>query len=250
MDIRTVDANAVSYNGWKISNCRHPQNMTELNRVLGFLFQLKPNLEAVIADARLGTRSPHGYAVFFKTSTSIRRVVAKFQSMVDVTPVIVTPERAKVIGTRTPQPRFQCLGEGDDPIIKLCTRNPRSLPLFIVHPGTERISICPNFFRVKQYSLPRKSCPTLGADGRFRPGDGSLMSNAFAYAVHALVLLYGREFHVTTPADTVDSIYDMQYAVDLNARQSLLNQESYAFYAGGRVPKVFPFFLWEGNVDG
>ncbi|KAL8740768.1 MAG: hypothetical protein Q9184_008456, partial [Pyrenodesmia sp. 2 TL-2023] len=98
---------------------------------------------------------------------------------------------------------------------------------FIVHPGTERISVCPAFFRSTQYNLPQQICPTLGANGKFKPHDGSLMTSAFAFLVYTLMLLYNREFRVTP-----SKLFDMQHAVDLNARQSLLNPESYAFYAG------------------
>ncbi|KAL8750229.1 MAG: hypothetical protein Q9184_006496, partial [Pyrenodesmia sp. 2 TL-2023] len=128
IDVKPINANTFSYNGWEVSNCGQPQNMTpQLNSILGFLLQLKPELEAIITNARQGTHSSHGYAAFFKTSASIRHVIAKYQPMVDVVPVIVTPERAKVIGTRTPQPQFQCLSEGD-PIIEQCNRMPRAGP--------------------------------------------------------------------------------------------------------------------------
>ena len=79
MNMRYIDRNTVSYNGWTISGCGSIPAMTEeLNGVLGFLFQIKPHLEALIADVNLGTRSSHGYTAFFRTSTNIRTVMNKY----------------------------------------------------------------------------------------------------------------------------------------------------------------------------
>ncbi|KAI4246944.1 MAG: hypothetical protein L6R42_009743 [Xanthoria sp. 1 TBL-2021] len=239
VDIRHVDADTVSFNGWEISGCGTPQNMEpKLNGILSFLFKIKPHLEAVVADAQLGTRSSHGYTAFFKTSANVRKVISKYQALVDVNPVLVSAERAKVIGTRTPQPRFQCINENDPgtaDTMDQCNRvlGPGLSPQHpvIVHTGTERISICPSFFTMKKYPPPQQKCPTLGADGKFRPGEGALLTNGFAYMVYALVMMYNRELY-ETHAD-FNAMWDMQYAVELTARQSLLNPESYGFYAGG-----------------
>ncbi|KAL8952140.1 MAG: hypothetical protein Q9222_001917 [Ikaeria aurantiellina] len=228
MNITVKNENTLAFNGWVISNCGNFQTSTKVNSLLGFLYQLKPNVEAIIADARLGTRSPHGYASFFKTATSMRKVIAKYQTLVDVAPVIVSTERTKVIGTHTAQPRFECVEQ-----CVLSAGIPSEHPV-IVHTGTERISICPSFFEVLQYPAAHTNCPSLGSDGKFKPGDGQLLSGGFAFMVHALVLLYSRELYGSLEEKNDFLMRDMQNAVELNARQSLLNPESYGFYAGGK----------------
>ncbi|KAL8722744.1 MAG: hypothetical protein Q9181_007424, partial [Wetmoreana brouardii] len=141
---------------------------------------MKPHLQGVIDDARRGTRSQHGYAAFFKSNINIRKVITKYQSLVDPDPVIVSEERAKIIGTRTPQPRFQCINEGDPKtadVMETCNPN-RQYHLagpVIAFFGTERIAVCPSFFWAPQYPSGEGICPTLGDDGKFKPGDASLL---------------------------------------------------------------------------
>ncbi|KAL8719741.1 MAG: hypothetical protein Q9225_003285 [Loekoesia sp. 1 TL-2023] len=236
LEIQYVNADTISFNGYQISDCGSPQEMPpKLNRLLGFLFQMKPHLEGVINDARLGIRSQHGYKAFFKSSINMRRVVLAYQKVLDAVPVIVSEERAKVIGTHTPQPKFQCVNENDPKtagIMALCRRNhPHEHPI-IVPAGEELIYVCPAFVGFSQYPPPERICPVLGPDGKFRHNDGKLLGNTFAYTVYAMVVMYDRELSETY--DDFNSLRDMQYAVELNPRQSVLNPESYGYYAGGK----------------
>lgn len=239
LDIKYVDADTISFNGYHIYDCGSPQAMPpKLNALLGFLFQMKPHLQGVINDARQGTRSQHGYTAFFKSSINMRRVIAAYQRLVDAAPVIVHEERAKIIGTHTPQPKFQCINENDpntEDVMELCDRGLRhGFPSHnpVIHrPGTELILVCPSFFQLTQYPPPERICPTLGANGKFRRGDYKLLGGAFAYTVYTLVFMYNREMYETY--EDFNSLWDMQYAVELNSRQSVLNPESYGFYAGG-----------------
>ncbi|KAL8879474.1 MAG: hypothetical protein Q9198_002914 [Flavoplaca austrocitrina] len=228
--VSQIDVNTIGYNGWEITGCGDPQVMPpELNDILAFLVILKPGLEAVIADARQGLRSPHGYTAFFKSATNIRQVILRYQMLVDVNPVIVPPERAKVINTHTPQPRFQCINENDPKTAETMEQCKRINQPMIVHNGTELISLCPLFFKLFQYES--QPCPILGGDGRFMPGDGRLMMDAFPFTVLALMQIYNREMG---EAMTIGKGYDMQHAVDLDARQSLHHPENYGYYAGGK----------------
>ncbi|KAL8880644.1 MAG: hypothetical protein Q9192_007975 [Flavoplaca navasiana] len=201
----------------------------KLNDILAFFVILKPGLEAVIADARQGLRSQHGYTAFFKSATKIRQVILRYQALVDVNPVIVSPERAKVINTHTAQPRFQCINESDPKTAETMEQCKRINQPMIVHRGTERISLCPLFFKL--FTYPSKPCPILGGNGRFMPDDGRLMMDAFPYTVLALMQIYNREMG---EAMTSGTGYDMQHAVDLDARQSLHHPENYGYYAGGK----------------
>lgn len=55
------------------------------------------------------------------------------------------------------------------------------------------------------------------------------MINAFPYMVLALMQIYNRDMAMVS--GTGD---DMQYAVDLNAMESMYNAENFGYYAGGQ----------------
>ena len=71
----------------------------------------------------------------------------------------------------------------------------------------------------------------LGRDGKFKPGDGSLLQSLFAYVVYSLVTMYDRALYRTY--HNWDDLWDMQYTVELNSRQSINSAQNYGFYAGG-----------------
>ncbi|KAL9005517.1 MAG: hypothetical protein Q9188_001719 [Gyalolechia gomerana] len=234
-DVKYIDENTTSYNGYRLANCGTSEDVGPgLTSLLGFLIQMKPALESVIDDAKHGPGSAHGYAAFFKSGTNILKVVTAYQRLVDATPVIVSDERAKLIGTHTPQPVLQCIHTNDPQtadILKECDRLVARQQPLIPWPGTEYVSVCPSFFTLTQYPPPEQICPTLGADGRFEPGDGKLMGSGFAQAVYALIIMYNRDLHQTY--ENFGSVFDVRFAVALDSRQSLLNAENYGFYAEG-----------------
>ncbi|KAL8855650.1 MAG: hypothetical protein Q9178_007699 [Gyalolechia marmorata] len=236
MNIRYIDRNTVSYNGWTISGYGSITTMTpELNGILGFLFRIKPHLEVLIADN-----------AFFKTSTNIRTVMNKYRQLLEVGPIIVSAERAKLIGTRIPQPRFQCLREDDsEPTVITNQCNTSGYPA-IVDTGTERIWVCPAFHITPQYPAAKKRGPTLGADGHFKPADASLLNSVYAYMVLALVPIYNRELYMTYT--NFHLLTDMQHAVELSSRQSVLNTESYGFNAGAVQMKCTSFPKTKGRL--
>ncbi|KAL9603535.1 MAG: hypothetical protein Q9179_002152 [Wetmoreana sp. 5 TL-2023] len=264
--VEYVDASTFRYNGYEVTGCVNLQSENasvygpearRLSGILSFLQQMKPHLQGVIDDARRGTRSQHGYAAFFKSNFNMRKVIAKYQQLLDASPVIVSEERAKIIGTRTPQPIFHCINEGDPKtadIMELCNQNSRygiTDPIIVLS-GTERIVICPSFFAVMQYPPAERICPTLGNNGKFKAGDGSLMQGGFQYVVYNLVLMYNWELYSTHI--NLDTLSDMQSAVELNSRQSLLNPESYGYYAGDVPPRpllemVTMTELWHANAQ-
>ena len=244
LDSKLVSDNAFLYNGYHIHNCGNPTNQTSrAYHLLGFLSYMKPQLERIIADARQGRNSKHGYTAFFKTNVNIRKVVHIFESLVDAKPIIVSKERAKLTyqGSRTPQPMLQCTSEGDAASVvawELC-KSPNKMPIK-AGPGTEVMAICPNFFKTsstpasgpwwtRHYARP-VDCPAL-SDGEFVFNDFALMGSMFAFVVYNLVVLNNREMYETYV--DWDHLWDMQYAVDLNSRESMLNAASFGYYAGG-----------------
>ncbi|KAI4222341.1 MAG: hypothetical protein L6R36_006226 [Xanthoria steineri] len=202
------------------------------------------------------------YAAFFKTTTSMRKVINKYEILKDASPVIVSSERARIIGKHTAQPRFQCIDENDlnqADIRAQCmplgtTSGFESRPPLVVFPGTEIIAVCPSFFQLNQYRQPQREggsallCPPLGGDGKFPPGNGVLLISGFGYAIHALVLLKNRE--LWDGRVNWNQIFDIQHAVELSARYSLLNAESYAFYAGAVQAGCTTFPKMKGRFDG
>ena len=122
--------------------------------------------------------------------------------------------------------------------MKACTVDPTSTPI-IIWPGTEMMAICPSFFQMKQYPTTEQGCPTLEG-GKFRPHDGKLIQSLFAYVVFHLIVMYNRDMYETYHEWTTQD--DMQYAVELSSRQSLLHATNYGYYAGGRLLALRPLF--------
>ncbi|KAL8803582.1 MAG: hypothetical protein Q9182_003087 [Xanthomendoza sp. 2 TL-2023] len=254
MDIKYIDGSTISFKGWHLTGCvNHRVRGPRLNQLLGFLHQLNPHIEAVIADAQKGLRSTHGYTTFFKTAINVRKVVAKYRPLLDASPIILSEARSKILGNMTAQPKFRCINE-DNPkhaaVMALCNRplgydiSPRQ-PL-LAHPGSEYLDVCPSFFQMDQYPLPGRNCPILWSDGRFRKGDVMLLSSGFAFMVYALVMMYNRELHETY--SNYQMIYDMRYAEELNGRHSVLNAESYGLYAGGSCGDSFGESITQSRV--
>ena len=242
VNLTFVDPDTIRMLGYEFSKCGSVRSFApKLGNLLTFFFHFKPNLEEIIADAQQGINSKHGFAAFFKSNLNIQKVVNAYRPLLEASPVIVNPERADVIKTWTPQPRFTCIDESDPEsadIMAQCNKvihpgYPHRWPL-VIHPGTEQISVCPFFFQLEQCSpVGGHYCPRIGANGKFRPGDGSLLESGFAYVVYALVVLYNRNLYESHTE--FNAWWDMQYAVELSAKQSLLNAESFGFYAGGEL---------------
>ncbi|KAL8689836.1 MAG: hypothetical protein Q9218_004581 [Villophora microphyllina] len=255
LNLTILDTQTVNFNGWEISSCGLPQSPTpQLNSMLGFLYQMRPHLEAVINDAHQGVRSPHGYAAFFKTSINARRVISIYQNLVDANPVIVSEERAKITKTRTPQPRFECINENDPVhanITLVCNRGHESgvtiINPFIIFPGIERIAVCPTFFKINQYPPPGTACPSLDSEGKFQHGDMTLMHGGFAYVVYTLAMMYNRDMYELKQNN--NHLTDMQEAIDLNSRMGLHNAENFGFYAGAVQGNCKAFPKRGGRLD-
>lgn len=238
VSITEFGTKVIRFNGYDIINCGNARNKTsKAVRLLGFLSQMKIQLERVVADAKLGTRSQHGYTAFFKSNRNIRKVTTAFQSLVDPLPIIVSEERVAENWerSRTPQPAFLCINENDDrtaAIMEECKSGPLS-KIALIWPGTELLAVCPDFFTTMKYPTAEQACPTLQG-GKFKPGDGKLMESSFAYVVYLLVTMYDRGLSATRDWQ---KLWDMNNALELNSRQSVLSGENYGFYAGGGFMK-------------
>ncbi|KAL8682177.1 MAG: hypothetical protein Q9224_006799, partial [Gallowayella concinna] len=113
-DANYVDGSTIRFRGWDITGCvNDPVQGAKRYRLMNFLALLKPHVEAVIADAQKGTGSAHGYSAFFKTATSVRKVVAKYQPLLDASPIILGDARSKELGIKIAPPRFLCVNESN-----------------------------------------------------------------------------------------------------------------------------------------
>lgn len=64
------------------------------------------------------------------------------------------------------------------------------------------------------------------------PDDTTMVANMYAAVMHELVHIY----HPVTAAEEGEAfreVYDVQKAIDLSAKESLLNANNYALYAAG-----------------
>ena len=230
-------ANIIRFHGYDIYDCGDPWNISsKANKMIFFLGEMRPQLKKLIADAQQGTRSQHGFAAFFKSDRNIGKVVRTFEALVEAHPIIVDEERVSmtVRHSRTPQPVFMCINEGDDQTTKLmkaCMTNSLTTPL-IISPGKEVMAICPDFFNISPYPRGAHACPKTEG-GRFKHFEVVLMQGLYAYVVYALVTMYNRDLYESYY--NWDHLRDIQYAVDLGVRDSVLNGANYGFYAGGKL---------------
>ena len=233
--IMELGPNTFFCEGYTIHNCGRPQDASsKANQVLGFLIELKVTLKHVVIDAQQGIRSRHGFAAFFKSNSNIRHVANALRSVLKGRPIIISAERAASDqGPRARPPTFMCINEGDETTAEIMAecKEVKKGPLGI-WPGTEVMALCPDAFNKTLHPYATRTCPTLDRNGKFKPGDVSLVQGLFAKMVYSLVTMYYPKMYETYV--DWDSLKDMQYAVELNARHSLLNRESYGFYAGGK----------------
>ncbi|KAL8768499.1 MAG: hypothetical protein Q9209_005290 [Squamulea sp. 1 TL-2023] len=223
-----------SLKNWEIFYCGDPRKPeSQVHNLIVLLTRMESHLKALIADARLGMSSTHGYAPFFKTARNIRRVTAQYQTILDGNPIIVSEERGKQLGTRTPPPRFFCVNEENDRLKALsdaCKKAPEE-PI-LVQQGMEVLLVCPKFWSVPQFVDPALAafhCPKM-VNGKFQEGDMSLArATVYANLVHQLVRTYDRGMDPKNPQEEVPS---MQDAVEMSSRESMNSAINFGYYAG------------------
>lgn len=182
------------------------------------------NLQAVLDDVKLGTKSTHGFAAFFKTNDNIATVQKVFQAMID----------AHNIGIDNTNPVFACADPKEDLTKKTYADclNWRDVPLGS-WPQYGVIFICPFFWTL--LVLPfHSACPSV-SNNVLVPDNTRLSTNQFGVMVHELVHLYAPA--LTAIVDATVETYDVQKAVNLDAKASLANANNYALYAAGKVSR-------------
>ena len=106
--VSLIDNETLLYNGYEVHKCGdYRDRNSKTTYVVGFLTLMRAELEKLVADAKLGTHSSHGFAAFFKSNRNINKVVRTLEPLIDAHPVLVSEERARDLPSdnRTPQPR-------------------------------------------------------------------------------------------------------------------------------------------------
>lgn len=187
-------------------------------------------LQAVIADVKLGTKSPHGFAAFFKTNDNIATVQKVFQTIID----------GPNVGLDDTNPLFACADPNQDLTKKVYADCLNRRIVCFAWPQYGVIFICPAFWNLNPLPFG-SSCPRLG-NNVLVPDNTDLSTNQFGIVIHELVHMYAPK--LTAIDGETNEVYNVQAAVNLNAKDSLKNANNYALYAAGKVSRVGQRF-WE-----
>ncbi|KAI4124766.1 MAG: hypothetical protein LQ347_005605 [Umbilicaria vellea] len=193
-------------------------------RLQSIITHTMTHLQAVLDDVKLGTKSTHGFAAFFKTNNNIATVQKVFQAILD----------AHNIGIDNTNPVFACADPNEDltkktyaDCLKWGTVAMGSWPQYGV------MFICDFFWNLISFPF-HSTCPSV-SNNVLVPDNTVLSTNQFAVMVHELVHLYAPA--LTAIVDETVETYDVQKAVNLDAKASLANANNYALYAAGKVSK-------------
>lgn len=216
----------VNSGNYLIYLCNASQPDSDASSLQALLPRVYDGLQAVIADAELGTSSRHGYASFFKTNDSIAEVLKVYQDIAAGrdSSAGINPGRTELSST---QPMFMCINDvpETEPIYQVCTTEDQSgFPISRIG-QSDMIAICPRFWDIREMPVPRLDCPRVGGSKLYR-NNMDLSINQQAMIVYVLVALF-RNNTVWPP------VMKIQDAVDLNASASLANANSHALYYAG-----------------
>ena len=230
----------VSSGNYMIHLCNSGEPNSNASYLQDLLPQIYSNVQAVIADARLGIASKRGYGAFFKTDENIEEVIRVYQHIAAGSDVMIkSVPGSKLPGLLVARPTLVCINDVPETasIYHNCTYDYPDTPL--VHwEGSDLIALCPKFWSEKQKPTARIDCPRLRGSA-LSPNSMALSVNQEAMIVHQLVHMYQ---NVTRYPDEKMNIQD---AVDLSAAASLANANNYAFYYAGQynhVAKLSSFF--------
>jgi len=219
----------VSSGNYLIHLCNSGDPNSNASYLQNLLPQIKVNLQAVIADAQLGTASKRGYGAFFKTNDTIQEVIRVYKEMAAGTDVMIQSIPGRPLpGLLAARPTLVCINDIPKTryIYQQCIHHHSNIPL-VVWERSELIALCPLFWDQKKVPVARTDCPRLKGN-TLSPNTMQLSENQEAMIVYELTYLYG---NVTKWPNVVMNIQD---AVDLNAAASLANPSNYALYYAGQ----------------
>lgn len=140
------------------------QGQTKARMLKVLLPLLQAQLDQLLLDAKLDTRSSHGYEALFKSRRNKKIVKSVFQKIRNADVIPLGDKRAAYLGKASAAPMFVCLEQGNAKTADLlasCSSSAgtgRSKTLFVT--GEEAIIICPVFWALPA-GLRRDQCPTV-----------------------------------------------------------------------------------------
>ena len=221
------DEDTVSSGNYQIQNCNSHKAESDASYLQQLLPQIRTNLRAVIADARLGTASKHGYGTFFKTNDNIEDVITVYRRIAAGNDVLVrSVSDSNILGLTAARPTIVCVNNVLEtaPIYQACLRDwfdPTSVHVV----DSNLIALCPQFWERKEAPLPRVDCPRSKASS-FILNNLDLISNQQAMIVYKLAHLY-------EDVSVSGEVMNNQNAADLNSTSPVQTATNYAFYYAG-----------------
>ena len=140
------------------------QGDTKARMLKALLPMFDSQLDQLLLDAQLGTRSTHGYEALFKSRRNKKIVKSVFQKIRNADLIPLDAKRGAHLGITSAAPMFVCIEPGNGKTADLlasCNAGAgtgRSSTLFTT--GEEAIFICPVFWRLPA-GLRRDQCPTV-----------------------------------------------------------------------------------------
>lgn len=191
--------------------------------------QIYNNLQAVIADAALGTSSRHGYATFFQNNDNTTFVQDIFRYIAAGSPVALPPVEGQSI-VPLGYPMIVCLltqYPETSELLRACGQEMRG-----VAAGRKNnlVILCPLFWLTPEQPTSDK-CPRVRRN-TLTPNDDSLAINQQSILVHELAHVYGVYTGKNWQEGNFEQ-YRIRNASLLPPEEALLNAPNYAFYYSG-----------------
>ena len=217
----------ISSGNYLIHPCKAEEPSYNATYLQQLLPQIHTSLQAVIADANLGTASKHGYGAFFETNDNIEEVVRVYQHMVAGSDLLIKsfPGRNSP-GLVPARPTFVCIEDTLETtsIDQICSQQGKDVPS-VIWTYSNTISICPQFWEQKVGPVARTDCPKLRGQ-TLSPNNDQLLLNQQAMIVHGLAHVYGGQ-------SMTDEIANIQDAVSLDSIAATTYANSFAYYYSG-----------------
>ena len=203
-------------------------------KLQALLPQIFTTLQAVIADASLGTASRHGYATFFQNDDNIASVQGIYRNIAAGSPVSLPQEGRTVNPLFDIWPTLVCIQPGDTTFIKIAALCELGAAAGIFE--KRFVALCPNFWEWEE-AAGSLDCPRVRRN-TLTPNTDDLTRNQQGMLVHELAHIYG----VTSNKDWKEGefeTYNINDAANLDVADALLNAQNYAYYYSGKYSQSF-----------
>ena len=190
--------------------------------------QIRLNIKLVIREVQKGTASEFGYEAFFKSNSSIPRVLQMFDKIAngDQVKAPTSYGRSSWLKPKKGPPIIGCVstrynGLFNDDAFRHCG-NPPGYAYYI--DGSAWVYLCPRFWNATTYPL-EKNCPHFYENGTMGPHGTVLHMNQEAIFVHELVHLY-----MPALAKRRTERYTVESAMGLSAEEAVDNASNYGYF--------------------